>query len=309
MSQPSSPLESRLASAAFTRRVQRKALNCVEIRHPAFAADILLQGAQLLSFQPDGDDNWLWLSAEADYVTGVSVRGGIPLCWPWFGNADKNPPEVQSLMSSNSRLPAHGFARTSVWTISDLYEAADRVELEMSLKPGHNEQNLWHGQAEARVRWVFRKTGMTMSLTTRNTGNTPMAFSQALHTYLPTADIHNTRLDGLNQSSYLDTLSGWRRKTQAGAVVFQSETDRIYFHNEQQPLRLHTPQYSRVLRSQNSKSCIVWNPWIKKAQRLGQFQADAWQQMLCIETANAADDWVNLPAGAEHCLLLELSRY
>lgn len=297
-----------LAKAAFTRLVQRDQLACIEIRHPAFRADALLQGAQLIHYSPAGEDNWLWLSDEVEYRKGVSLRGGIPVCWPWFGNADKNPPEVQALMNSNGRLPAHGFARIALWQLTDLYEATDRVELEMTLKPDASTRSIWHGHAEARIRWVFSKAGMRMTISTRNTGNAPLAFTQALHSYFPTTDIHRTRLDGLHGSAWLDTLEGWRRKRQQGAITFTGETDRVYFHADGQTLTLTTPGQRLHIDSASSRSCIVWNPWIEKARRLGQFHPQAWQQMLCIETANAADDWVNLPAGGEHQMVLELKR-
>lgn len=301
-----SPID--LSKSAFTRQVQRKSLACLEIRHPAFRADILLQGAQLLQFAPTGQDSWVWLSDSADYVEGVSVRGGIPVCWPWFGNADRNPASVQAHLQMDNNPPAHGFARTQVWQISDLYEAADRVEVEMTLQPGTQFANLWNGSAEVKARWVMTARSLSMSLTTLNTGTTPLTFSQALHTYFPTTSIQQTRLQGLHGSEYLETLEGWVRKTQTGDVSFTAETDRIYFPAANQSLQLVTPQQTLQLGCDQSASCIVWNPWIAKARRLGQFQPDAWQSMFCVETANAADDVVTLAAGSQHRMTLTLSR-
>ena len=297
-----------LSKSAFVRLARRKTLACLEIRHPAFRADILLQGAQLLHFSPMGEDNWLWLSETADYLPGVSVRGGIPVCWPWFGNADRNPAAVQSTMVSGAALPAHGFARTVEWQLHDLYEAADRIELTLGFSPEDRYAHLWQGKADVKARWTFSRCGMQMELITRNLGATPLPFSQALHTYFPTADIHQTRLQGLNGCEYIDTLQGWQRLQQQGDVRFVAETDRICFAPSAQPLTLISPQRRFTLRAENSHSCVVWNPWIAKSRRLGQFQPSAWQTMFCVETANAADDHVMLDVGGSHIMSLHLSR-
>lgn len=299
-------LKERLSNSAFCHFEQRGELPCIVVQHPGFTASLLPQGAQLLSFCPSGDTSWIWLSPTAEYQQGTSLRGGIPVCWPWFGNADKNSPEVQAAMAEGQPLPAHGFARTNRWTLTRLYEAADRVEIDMSLPQSHHIQSVWQGDAELTARWILTPTSMEMQLITTNTGQSTLAFSQALHTYLPTTDINATRIGGLFGYPYIDTMTGWQRKQQQGDVVFQGETDRIYLQ-QASPLRLVTPQRTLLIHSRGSRSTVVWNPWITKAQRLSQFEDNAWQTMLCIETANAADDWVNLAAGASHCLSLRLT--
>ncbi|MDP2504437.1 D-hexose-6-phosphate mutarotase [Oceanobacter sp. 3_MG-2023] len=298
-------LKERLSTSAFCHFEQRGELPCIVIQHPGFSASLLPQGAQLLSFCPTDDTSWIWLSPTAEYRQGVSLRGGIPICWPWFGNADKNPPEVRDAIAGR-QPPAHGFARTNRWTLSRLYEAADRIEIELTLPQSHCIQSVWQGNAELTARWIMTPDSLEMQLITTNTGRSTLAFSQALHTYLPTPDIHTTRIDGLAGHSYIDTMTGWQRKQQQGAVVFQGETDRIYLQ-QATPLRLVTPQRTLLIHSRGSHSTIVWNPWIEKAQRLSQFDDAAWQTMLCIETANAADDWVNLATGESHCLSMRLS--
>lgn len=302
-------LKATLARSAFCQVFQRGELPVVEVNHPLFRGEVLLQGAQMISFAPRGERNWLWLSEEVAYRKGTSLRGGIPVCWPWFGNACKNPVEVQNAINTDQAAPAHGFARTADWQFGELYEAADRVELTMTLNATSSNQAFWRGEAEVTARWVLKANSVTVSLTTRNTGRAAVAITQALHTYFPTSDIHQTRLGGLHRQSYLDTMDNWRRKTQNADVRFTAETDRIYYTSPGgHHLTLTTPEHRTRIDATGSQSCIVWNPWIEKAERLGQFADDAWQRMVCAETANAADNWVNIEAGESHTMAFTLSR-
>jgi len=297
------PLQHTLERSAFCRLIQRGELDVVVITHPAFRAEVLLQGAQMIAFAPTGESNWLWLSDTVEYKKGISLRGGIPICWPWFGNACKNPPEIQAHYCGDQPAPAHGFARTQIWQLTDLYEATDRVELCMTLSTTRSRQPSWPAETEVIARWVMRKDSLTVQLTTHNHGQSAIAVTQALHTYLPTPDIHQTRLSGLHHHSYLDTLDNWRRKSQSGDVHFHSETDRIYYTAPNaHRLTLITPDQRTLINASGSKSCIVWNPWIEKSRHLGQFEDTAWQRMTCVETANAADDWINIEPGNAHTL-------
>ena len=292
------------AQSPFIRSTLRGELACLEIRHPLFSADLLLQGAQLLHFAPAGDSNWLWLSEQASYRRGQSVRGGIPVCWPWFGNAAKNPAAVQDNIPQPHKAPAHGFARARTWTPAQCYEAADRVELTLTLEECTDEN--WLPALQPRIQFVFSAAALNISLITRNNSAHTVTFSQALHTYFPAQDIREVRIDGLQNSRYIDTLENWQEKKQQGSVTFSAETDRIYYPAG--ALRLITPVRTLTLETQGSHSAVVWNPWIHKSLTLSQFASDAWQRMFCVETANAADDAISLPAGQEHCLQLTLSR-
>ena len=282
----------------------RGELDCLQIRHALFSADLLLQGAQLLHYAPQGEDNWLWLSALAEYKKGVSVRGGIPLCWPWFGNAAMNPEAVKAFISTPEQAPAHGFARGQVWSLAEVYEDEEEVVLTLSLS--ESAHPLWHANLTADAEFRFTASSVSLVLTTHNQGATATTFSQALHSYFPTSDISATRLSGLEGSTYIDTLDGWQSKTQAGDVTFTAETDRIYYGEEN--ISLLTPEHSTELSSQGSNSCVVWNPWTEKSLRLSQFAADDFKRMFCVETANALDDAITLAPSESHSLSLLLTR-
>jgi len=143
-------------------------------------------------------------------------------------------------------------------------------------------------------------------LTTTNRGEEAMAFSQALHTYLPISDVTRSRVLGLGYSQYIDTLDDWEYKHQEGPVYFEGETDRIYESGE--PLTIVTPSGNRKLTSVGSDSIVVWNPGPEKAARLSDFPDEAWKTMLCVETANAASDYRVLNTGQSHTLGVLIGR-
>ncbi len=292
-----------LAHSPFVKAVQRDELTCLEIRHPQFSADLLLQGAQLIHYAPEGENNWLWLSGQAEYKQGQSVRGGIPVCWPWFGNAAMNPAAVKAAITDPEQAPAHGFARARQWQLSDLYEACDRVEITLTLNDHQHPQ--WAAQLNAEAQFIFRADSLAVNVISQNNGTEPVCFSQALHTYFPTDDVRATQVLGFEGERYIETLEGWCEKTQQGPVRFNGETDRIY--DATRPLRLISPQQRLLLQSCGSASAVVWNPHIEKSLRLSQFAADAWMRMFCVETANAFADVITLAAGEKHCLGLQLS--
>lgn len=289
-----------LHDCQYSQWSTRGELDCLEIRHPLFSADLLLQGAQLLHFAPTGQDNWLWLSEQALYQTGVAVRGGMPICWPWFGNARDNPASVQQHLADPTTASAHGFARVSVWQLLAVQESAEQVSLHLALPAVQNTGWLADGRLE--VLFVLSHTALTVDLTTW-AGTQPVTFSQALHSYFPTTDIHHTSILGFDGLVYADALQDWQQQVQHGPIRFDAETDRVYQSNGVQ--RLVMPTREMVLQS-NSNSAVVWNPWVDKSARLSQCASDAWQRMFCVETANVMDDVVSLQAGQSYTLSLTI---
>ncbi|MGH8601337.1 MAG: D-hexose-6-phosphate mutarotase, partial [Gammaproteobacteria bacterium] len=148
---------------------------------------------------------------------------------------------------------------------------------------------------------------LELSLTSHNQGAEPVAISQALHSYFAVSDIRQARVEGLSGSRYIETLEGWRELWQDGDLRFGGETDRIYLGLPAE-LSILDPGWQRRIRLQasGSRSAVVWNPWVDKAKRLSQFAEDAWQRMLCVETANVLDDALNLAPGERHSLVLRL---
>lgn len=267
--------------------------------------DICQQGGQILSYFADVDQPpVIWLSEEAQYTLGQAVRGGVPICWPWFGDREHNPHAVQAMTQAG--VPFHGFARTSNWqlTHSAASEQALDITLELDVSAGHQD---WPHPAKL-VLQVSLSDRLSVRLDNYNLGTQPLAISQALHSYFAVSDIASVSVQGFEQCPYHDCLQQWQAHHQSGAIHFKAETDRVYLNvpkhlsivdsNWQRRIHLHT---------QGSHSAIVWNPWIDKARGLSGFADTAWQQMLCIETANVLDDHLLLNGGEHHQLALEIS--
>lgn len=288
---------------SFTRWTTIGQLEAIDVHHPLFRAQLFLQGAHLTHFATHDKPDWLWLSDTARFETGRAIRGGVPICWPWFGVPGKNPPEVRKRIHT---ADSHGFARTALWKLEDVQESAHEVEVSLSLAANEDFSDLWTGHALALVTFNFSVKGCQIALTTTNLGSGPMAFTQALHTYLPTADIHRTHVEGLDGCDYVDTLQNWSYHFQKGALSFQGETDRIYESGG--PLVIATPASRRSLTAIGSDSTVVWNPGPDKAQALSDFPDTGWKSMLCVETANALTDYRVLNEGQSHTLGVMIGR-
>jgi len=299
-------------SHIFCQQVQLDELEAIKIEHPLFSATLLLQGAQLIEFTPTStENNLLWLSDSVEYKQGKPLRGGIPICWPWFGNLDKNPPAIQSQIKDKSSASAHGFARSMPWKIVSIIESCHQVEVILALTSDEQTKALWPFEFNLEARFIFSQQ-LEIELKTVNNSETAFSFSQALHTYLPTADINKTYIHNTHNSYYIDAMDHWQEKPQIGRIGFSEETDRLYFFPEQSgsnqfQLRVEAPNQQLLVNTENSRSAVIWNPWVKKSLGLSQFSPHDYQNMLCIESANILDDSVLLESQQQHSLKLTLT--
>lgn len=304
-------------SFIFCQQTQLGELEILKVDHPLFKARILLQGAQLIEFSPEKNnfENLVWLSPSAEYKQGQSIRGGIPICWPWFGNLDKNPPAIQQQVKARGKTKAHGFARNKNWQVKSINESCQQVVIELQLNSDEESQTLWPYEFELTVRFTFSQQ-LKVELITTNNDQHPFSISQALHTYLPTEDINRSYIHHAHNTFYVDALDQWKKKNQHGRIAFTQETDRLYFFKQHKEadkdeftLRAETPNQQLLLQNKNSRSAVIWNPWIKKSKRLSQFDNNDYQAMFCIETANVLEDIKTIEAKNSTCLTLELSKY
>lgn len=286
-------------------------LDAITITGPDYRATVLLQGAQLIHFSTKHEhDNWLWVSEKAKYKLGDSVRGGVPICWPVFGQFDANPQAVKdSFADCRFDLTQHGFARNQIFNV-DLFNPLhvdQSLQHFSSLTLSLPDLEGFHPKLGLQVKFLFSASNFSIALTTTNHSEQTVHFSQALHTYLPTADIEKTTISGLDKVTYTDTLDDWKTKTQQGKVTFSEGVDRIY--HAAPNLYLDEPGLSLpCLKSKGSNSTVVWNPWHTKAHEISQFATDDYKKMLCVETANAHLDTVTLMPGESHQLSVEVMR-
>lgn len=260
-----------------------------EITSAQASARISLSGAHLLSWQPaDLDTPAIWLSEQANLIPGKSIRGGIPVCWPWFG------PHPQ-----DGTLPAHGFARTSQWQVTHSGIANDVITLGFELQSSDSNY-----PCSARLEYKIGPQ-LELTLTTHNHGSQALTISEAMHTYFHISDIADIQLQGLNNVAYWDKVSNHpATMTQQQAVQFSAETDRVYI-NSPQACTIHDPGLKRDIQinKTGSLSTVVWSPWYEKAERMGDLGANnGWRQMVCVESANAFDNTLILAPDQTHTL-------
>lgn len=293
-------------STAQVERVELDQLTCWRIRAAGSELLVAQQGAQILSYQQAEQPPLIWLSPQAAYQRGQSVRGGVPLCWPWFGDLRRNPQAVQAHFHLE-QAPAHGLVRTLDWELLGIEEEDDAVTLRFAYDTRTQRLEGW--PRDAGLTFVVRLAqDLGLSLETHNRGDTPLTLSQALHSYFAVSDVRQVSVEGLQACRYIDTLQDWQELRQQDDLGFSAETDRIYLDTSAR-LSIIDPGWGRRIHldSRGSRSAVLWNPWIDKAKRLSQFPDDAWQNMLCIETANVLEDVVQLNAGERHRLELRLS--
>lgn len=270
----------------------------IHLRNAHAEARISLYGAQILHYKPhDTAHDVLFLSDKAIYQSGKAIRGGAPLCWPWFG-AD---PE-------NQGRPAHGFARTSLWQLStteSLNDGATRVVLRLNDSPDTLALWPYHFQLELDI--IVGKT-LKLSLSTHNLSDQPMTISQAIHTYFAVADIAQTEVYGLEQLHYVDKSKAGQNalRTQDGSIKVKQEVDRIYL-NSPSEIEIYDQAWQRCIRihSSGSQSTVVWNPWIEITANMIDLNDDDYQRFICVETTNVADDTAIIAPNASHRLTTE----
>ncbi len=262
----------------------------LELTAQGGSGEVYEHGAHLASWVPADHDPVIWMSALARFEPSVAIRGGVPIIFPWFGSG-----------RSGQLNPAHGFARTRQWQLlSQGNEGGDAVASFALDGAAASEPNFPYAFA---ARYVIRLgSTLQLHLTVENTGEVPFSFEEALHTYFRVGDVRQIRVEGLDGCTYLDQAdpSGLVARQQAGDVTFTGETDRIYASSD--PVRLVDPVLGRTLtiEKQHSASTVVWNPWIQKAGRMGDFGDDEWTSMVCIEGGNLRDSAVELQPGQAH---------
>ena len=253
-------------------------------------AMIALSGGHVMTWNPLGQRPVLWLSGFAKFAPGKSIRGGVPVCWPWFGNH-----------ATESSFPGHGFARTVPWSVEASEALADgATRLTLRLEQSDATRAQWPHASEAEsVITIGRE--LTFDLITRNRGTEPFVLGEALHTYFAVSDIRHCPIQGLDGVTYLDKVDDWKRKQQSGAIHIDGEVDRGYV-NTAGDCVIEDPAWGRkiLIQKENANTTVVWNPGAAKAEKMGDFGPDGHLGMVCVESGNAFDNVVTTPAGGEH---------
>jgi glucose-6-phosphate 1-epimerase len=260
-------------------------------------AELYLQGAHLTGWTPRGAAPVLFLSSRATYAPGKSIRGGVPVVFPWFGPH-----------ATERQAPMHGFARTRSWRLlaGDPGEP-DAAVVELGLTDDAETRAAWPPSFSLRYR-VSVGDRLVLGLEVTNTSAAAFTFEAALHSYLAVGDVRMVSIAGLKDTAYIDKVDGMRRKRQgAEPLRLTGETDRVFVGTRARCV-VDDPALDRrlVVDKTGSATTVVWNPWAEKAAAIADLEPDGWRRMVCVETANAGEDAVTLVPGARHLMTATL---
>jgi glucose-6-phosphate 1-epimerase len=263
------------------------------ITTPQADAHVYLHGAHVTHYHPHHQAPLLFMSAHSAFAPGKPIRGGVPICFPWFGPKKDDP-----------SAPAHGFARLMEWSVESSAKADDgSVQLVLSLSSDDATLKAWPHE----FRTTFTVTvgpELRMTLEVRNTGRDTFTFEEALHTYFSIADIHKVSIEGLEATEYIDKVDKMTRKNQgAQPITFTGETDRVYLNTTATTVAHDVAGGRNIsVAKTGSNATVVWNPWIGKAKAMPDYGDHEWTGMVCIETCNVADCAVSLDPGKSHTI-------
>jgi D-hexose-6-phosphate mutarotase len=249
-------------------------------------ASVALHGAHVISYIPVQQQPVIFTSEKAFYQEGKAIRGGIPICWPWFSN---HP--------DNSDLPSHGYARNQFWKVVDSDHSSKLTSVTFELT---------HDQLHASVTITLGEN-LSISLTTTNLSDETQTVGGALHSYFSISDIEKISISGLEDTHYIDTLTE-TDEIQEGDISIYEETDRIYV-NTNATVSIYDPEWNRTIfiDKTGSESTVVWNPWIEKSNRMVDLGDEEYRNFVCVETANARSDVYDLAPKSSHTLSTQIT--
>jgi len=268
----------------------------IEINNAKAHATISTYSGQVLSYRPKSQkDDLLFVSDRAYYEDGKAIKGGIPVCWPWFG---ADPDDLGR--------PAHGFVRNRQWEVTGSESLANgSTKVLLGMVDSDETRKIWPHTFKLSIE-ITVGDSLKVALVTHNSGDESIIISQALHTYFYVGDISKVQVLGLDGIDYIDKVDGFAEKTQSGPVTITGEVDRIY-KGVTGELVIDDASLGRRIRiaSRGCSTAVVWNPWSEIASSMGDLDDDDYKKMICVETANAGSETIEIAAGSEYRLEAE----
>ena len=263
----------------------------VVISTPEASGEMYLHGAHVTSWKPKDAVEALYLSPNSLFEDGHAIRGGIPVCFPWFADKADNP-----------AAPAHGFVRTKEWQLESIDSAGEDIVVIMSTQARSDARKWWPHSFSLSCRATFGRE-LKVELVVTSVDSSVFTFEEALHAYFIVENIESASVRGLDATHYLDKTDNFKEKIQSGDVQFSAETDRVYVDTAR-ALDLVDSAAKRVITvdKQNSYTSVVWNPWAEKSAGLKDLGAGEWKRFVCIETTNVGRYAVKLEPGQSHTM-------
>ena len=268
----------------------------VRVTHGGVAGAMYLHGAHVTHWRPAGGEEVLWMSQKSMWQADKPIRGGVPICFPWFGPLAGVP-----------TAPAHGFVRAITWELETITQSSGGVTVTMKLASDASTMARWPHEFVLRHRVTFGSM-LSMSLELTNPGKTPLKAEQALHTYFSVRDVRLVAVKGLNGVRYIDKVDERKEKMQSGDIQITGETDRVYL-NTTGAVTIEDPGMGRriIVGKESSRNTVVWNPWIAKAKAMADFGDQEWPGMICVETCNVGADAVEVAPGGTHFMRAQIA--
>lgn len=264
-----------------------------EIDNALAIASVSLYGGHVVSWQPKTQTKpVIWVSDSVKFQQGKAIRGGVPICWPWFG---AHP--------TNTALPGHGYARVTNWELTSVQTLSNGVTaLNLSLEKSDLSPVHWDAEVRLTLKITVGDT-LEVALTTVNDCDHEITFTEGLHTYFQISDIANIRVVGLEGGDYIDLVNRNERRTQQDAITFNGELGRVFLDN-QVTCVIEDQTLNRRIRieKKGSNSTAVWNPGFTVASKMDDLGAVGWRSMVCVESANAVGNPVVLMSKESHTL-------
>jgi glucose-6-phosphate 1-epimerase len=269
----------------------------LHVDNPHGHAEIYLHGAHVTAWQPAGQAPVLWISSASQWNAAKPIRGGVPICFPWFGPHASDP-----------SAPSHGFARLRDWTLVEARDGEQgETRVAFELTPSESPPAAWPHAFAATYR-VSVGPSLTLALEVHNPGPEAFSFEEALHTYFAVRDVREVTVSIVEAGEYLDKVGGTTMRNQGPEPIrFVAETDRIYL-NTQAACTIVDPGLGRSIEMEKrgSDATVVWNPWVAKARAMADFGDDEWPEMVCVETANVNVHAVTLAPGERRVMTVSI---
>ena len=259
-----------------TSIVNQQNIQIVEVDNKHAKASISLFGGHVIRYMPKADQRQrLWLSEKAIFDGEQALRGGVPVCWPWFGDH-----QVSRIDPNDRRFPAHGYVRKQLWDITDCQETPQGTQL--TLQPKSSQGPGFDGHAQVSL-VIHVGQGLSMQLVTKNLGKQAFDFNCALHSYFAVEDIHHTQLRGLS-GDYSDKTRDWKILPTPNSYTFREECDRVHLSQPKQVAIVDGNSRTEIA-SRGHDSMVVWNPWAENSAAMADMTDKGFESMLCVETA------------------------
>ena len=241
------------------QRIEMNQLACWRVRRGEDELLIAEQGAQILSYRQGDAPPIIWLSEEAAFEQGQSVRGGVPVCWPWFGDLARNPQEVQRATTASNPRPSTA-VRALPWQLREQRGEGDTAILEFHCPQALGALPGWPHRVELTLQ-IRTADELELSLSSRNVGTQAVTISRPCTATSPSATSIRfaSKAGRLPLHRYAAGLAA--APAAERRLAFNGETDRIYL---QLPttLKLIDPAWKRSIQltTRGSRSAVLWNP-------------------------------------------------